>query len=79
MSKKTTIRLKKARKLNLDDVFEFAGVKYRVYKLWATQNKCNVVINAIDIDAPDDLCYVHRKECEVQFVINKDRKIPVLK
>ena len=79
MSKKTVTRLKKVRKLNLDDVFEFAGVKYRVFKLFATENKNNTVVNAIDIDAPDNLCYQHRKECEMQFVMNKDRKIPVLK
>jgi len=80
MSKKTTIRLTKARKLRLDDVIEFAGVKYRITQLVLIERGMdNVRFNAIDIDAPKNLCRRHERECEVMIVLNKDRKIPVLK
>jgi hypothetical protein len=71
---------KRVKKLNLGDVVEIFGVRYRIKRLILIDGSANTVsVTAQDLSTPTNVCFRHRKELEVLFVLNKDRRIPVFK
>lgn len=75
---KTTPKTKRVRKLQLDDVVELFGARYRVRRLILIDGNTNTVsVTAQDLGTPSTFNYRLRKESEVVFVLNKDRRIPV--